>query len=95
MFQGSTASDANDETATTLPSTSEYLTTHEVARRIDRSPWWVREMARHNRIAHYRKGERPPAGRRDVRPLVFTEEQVRAIEQRLHALELVADEDSA
>lgn len=96
MFQGAPAQALTDDTSTEHPSTSDLLTVPEVARLARRSPWWIREQARRGLVDHYREGVAPPAGRRDVRPIVFTEAQAAAVVERARGVELRrAEQESA
>ena len=65
----------------------------ELARMVGRSRWWVVDQVQRGRIPHLRKGEPPEDGQRDVRPILFTEDQAQQVYRRVHHMELVPAED--
>ena len=78
----------NPATSTTLDNATPELSARELGLRVGRSTYWVKENARRGRIPHVRLGERQE-GKRDVRPIYFTEAQAREIEGMVHRVEFV------
>lgn len=79
---------SNPVTSTTLADATPELSAKELAARVGRSTYWVKENARRGRIPHLRLGERQE-GKRDVRPIYFTEEQARQVEAWVNRVEYV------
>lgn len=75
-------------TSTTLDDEAPELSAKELAVRVGRSTYWVKENARRGRIPHVRLGARKP-DQRDVRPIYFTEEQAQAVERFVNRVEIV------
>lgn len=75
-------------TSATLDNPTPELSAKELAARVGRSTYWVKENVRRGRIPHLRLGERQE-GKRDVRPIYFTEEQAQAVERFINRVEYV------
>lgn len=65
------------------------VTAEELARRVGRSRGWVGDQVRKGLIPHARIGAPPLPGRKDTRPIMFTEEQAREIQARVLYIEYV------
>lgn len=74
-------------TSTTLDDAEPELSAKELAARVGRSTYWVKENARRGRIPHVRLGPRKEG--RDVRPIYFTEQQAQEIEGLVHRVEFM------